>query len=273
MIHAAVTICLVPEAKNGPFVFRGALDACCAKASKLGFEAVEVFPRSAEEIDADELKQALARHHLKLAAVGTGAGWLVRKLSLTNPDTRVRGDAEKFISDIIDLAAGFGAPAIIGSMQGRIENGVSREQALSWLRNALERLGHRATTAKVPLWIEPLNRYETNVLNCVADGINLLKSLKNRNVKLLCDLFHMNIEEASIPAALRKVGKRLGHVHWADSNRHAMGFGHTEIAPVVKTLRAMGYSGLVSAEVFPWPKPDEAARQTMKSFRQCFRNP
>jgi sugar phosphate isomerase/epimerase len=185
----------------------------------------------------------------------------------------VRRDAKGFISDIINFAAGFGAPAIIGSMQGRIDNGVSREQALTWLRNALESLGQRAMAAGVPLLIEPLNRYETNVLNCVTDSINLLKSLKTRNVKLLCDLFHMNIEEPSIPEALRKVGKRLGHVHWADSNRNAIGFGHTEILPIVKTLRTIGYSGFISAEVFPWPKPDDAARQTMKSFRHCFRNP
>jgi sugar phosphate isomerase/epimerase len=224
-----------------------------------------------DQINATELKRLLARHRLKLAAVGTGAGWLVRKLSLTNPKARVRQDAEQFISAIIDFAAGFGAPAIIGSMQGRIENGVSRGQALEWLREALNRLGQRAGSAGVPLLIEPLNRYETNVLNCVTDGINILKSLKTKNVKLLCDLFHMNIEEPSIPQALLKAGKRLGHVHWADSNRQAMGFGHTETAALVKTLRALGYSGFISAEVLALPNPEDAARQTIRSFRHCFK--
>jgi len=270
MIEAAVTISLVPEAKNGPFVFRDDLASACEKAARLGFNAVEVFPRSVDEINATELKRLLARHRLKLAAVGTGAGWLVRKLSLTNPKARVRHDAEQFISAIIDFAAGFGAPAIIGSMQGRIEKDVSRAQALNWLREALNRLGRRAGSAGVPLLIEPLNRYETNVINSVADGVNILTALKAKNVKLLCDLFHMNIEEPSIPQALLKAGKRLGHVHWADSNRHAMGFGHIETAPVVKTLRSLGYSGFVSAEVLPLPSPEDAARQTLKSFRRCF---
>jgi sugar phosphate isomerase/epimerase len=74
MIEAAVTISLVPEAKNGPFVFRDDLASACEKVARLGFNAVEVFPRSVDEINATELKRLLARHRLKLAAVGTGRG-------------------------------------------------------------------------------------------------------------------------------------------------------------------------------------------------------
>src|SRR6185437_13944979 len=112
-----------------------------------------------------------------------------------------------------------------------------------------------------PLLFEPLNRYESNLVNTVADGVALLQSLKTKNVKLLCDLFHMNIEEAGIADALRAAGHLLGHVHLADSNRRAMGFGHTDMAPVARALRDIGYGGYVSGEILPLPDSDTAAQQ------------
>lgn len=270
VIQSAVTISLVPEARGGPFVFWDDLAAGCAQAAALGFDAVEIFPRSAEELDAKELRRLLDRHNLKLAAMGTGAGWVVRKLRLTDTDPTVRRNAQQFVGAVIDLAGGFGAPAIIGSMQGRAEGAVTREQALDWLRESLEQLGPRAAALGVPLFFEPLNRYETNLVRSVDEGLELLRPLRTQNVKLLCDLFHMNIEEADIAAALRRAGDKLGHVHFADSNRQAIGFGHTDAAPVAAALRDLRYGGFISAEILPLPDSATAARQTMASFRKFF---
>jgi sugar phosphate isomerase/epimerase len=89
-------------------------------------------------------------------------------------------------------------------------------------------------------------------------------------VKLLCDLFHMNLEEVSLAEALRNAGQHVGHVHFADSNRRAVGFGHTDLAPVVQALREIGYAGAVSAEILPLPDSDAAAAQTMQAYRRFF---
>lgn len=272
MIHSAITISLVEETRGGPFVFSSGLADGCARAAALGFDGVEVFPRSAEDVNAKELKQLLKAHGLKLAAMGTGAGWVVEKLRLTDPDATVRARARAFIAGIVDLAGSFDAPAIIGSMQGRWEPPVTREQAFGWLREALEQLGPRAHAHGVPLLFEPLNRYETNLVRSVAEGLEVLQPLKTRNVKLLVDLFHANLEEASIPGALRLAGDQLGHVHFADSNRHAIGFGHTDLTGVGEALSEVAYGGFVSAEILPLPDPDTAAKQTMQSFRKWFRD-
>ncbi len=272
-MRSAVTISLVPEARGGPFVFQDNLAAGCERAAALGFDAVEVFPRSPHEFDVGQLKDLLERHRLKLAAVGSGAGWVVHQLRLTDPDAETRRRAREFVAGIIDLAAGFGAPAIIGSMQGRWEGSVSRDQALGWLAEALEELAPRAASNGVPVLFEPLNRYETNLLNTVADSLAFLKKLRTQNVKLLCDLFHMNIEEVGIADALRLAGSKLGHLHFADSNRHAVGQGHSDIAPVVAALKEMRYAGYVSAEVLPAPDGETAARQTLESIRWWFPDP
>jgi sugar phosphate isomerase/epimerase len=269
-MRSAITISLVPEARGGPFVFWNDLAAGCKQAASLGFDAVEIFGRSASELDAEQITHSLGEHHLKLAAMGTGAGWLVHKLRLTDPDPTMRQRAKGFVASMIDLAGSFGAPAIIGSMQGRWDGGVSRDQALGWLTEALEELAPRAQAHGVSLLFEPLNRYETNVLNNVEDSLAFLEQLRAQNVKLLCDLFHMNIEEVNIADALRRAGPRLGHVHFADSNRRAAGFGHTDLVPLVQALRNINYTGYLSAEILPLPDSDTAARQTIASFRKWF---
>lgn len=267
-MRSAVTVSLVPEARGGPFVhWRGLADAF-ARASELGFDAVEVFPPSADGVDWGELRALVERHSLRVAAVGTGGGWVVRKLTLTHPDAAVRARALAFVSEMIDVAAEFGAPAIIGSMQGRWEGPVVRSQAIDWLGEALVQLGERAGRHGTTLLYEPLNRYETNLFNRIGEAASWLRGLGTRPVHVLADLFHMNIEEENIADAFREVGDRVGHVHFADSNRRAVGFGHTDVRPIVAALREIGYAGYLSAEIFPWPDSEGAARQTMAAFRE-----
>jgi sugar phosphate isomerase/epimerase len=157
-------------------------------------------------------------------------------------------------------------------MQGRWGDGMDRDEATFYLADALSGLGKRAAAFGVPLLYEPLNRYETNFANTLADGSHILRMLDNDNVKLLADLFHMSIEEADPAAALRAAGKDVGHVHFADSNRRPVGEGHTDMTPIVRALREIGYDGYLSAEVFPYPDPTAAARRTIESFRRYVLN-
>ena len=94
-----------------------------------------------------------------------------------------------------------------------------------------------------------------------------LRTLRSRNVRLLCDLFHMGIEEPDPADALRSAGPLVGHVHFADSNRQAIGWGHTNMVPIMAALRDIDYAGYLSAEVLPLPDSVLAARQAMESFR------
>jgi sugar phosphate isomerase/epimerase len=266
-MKSAVTVSLVPEARGGPFVYWDDLAAGCRAAAALGFDAVEVFPPGPDAIDPAALRALLDDNGLSLAAVGTGAGWVKHKLSLTSPDEVVRDKAVAFVRSVMDLAARFDAPAIIGSMQGRWEGAVTKPVALRYLGNALFKLDEHALDLGTTLLYEPLNRYETNLVNTLGDGVQLLTGIGAQRVKLLADLYHMNIEEADLADALRAAGPHVGHVHFADSNRGAAGFGHTDFAPIVAALGEIGYAGYLSAEVLPLPDSDAAARRTIETFR------
>jgi sugar phosphate isomerase/epimerase len=270
-MRSSVTISLVKEARGGPFVFWDDLAAGVHKAAALGFDGVEVFPPGPQAFPGDELRRLLDDTGLKLAAVGTGAGWVIRKLTLTHADAGRRAEARQFVRDMIDQAGPLGAPVIIGSMQGRWGDGIDKSTALGYLAEALNVLGEHAASYRVPLIFEPINRYETNMVNNLYEGgFQLLGSLSTSNVVLLADLFHMNIEEVSLADTLRAGNRGIGHVHLADSNRRPAGCGHTDFAAVAAALREIGYSGFVSAEALPYPNPDEAARLTIEAFRKHF---
>src|SRR5256885_988989 len=99
MMRSSVTISLVPEAKGGPFVFWGDVDRHCAQAAELGFDGVEIFAPSPEAFAGNGVKSHLEKHKLKLAAAGTGAGWLLHKLRLTDADVKVREKARRFVGE------------------------------------------------------------------------------------------------------------------------------------------------------------------------------
>src|SRR5262245_650139 len=270
-MKSAITISLIPEARGGPFVFWDDLERGCAHAAEIGFDAVKIFPPSADALDSEHVNKLVTSRGLKVAAVGSGAGWVKHKLRLTDPDASIRQRAREFVSRVIDLAGALGAPTIIGSMQGRWGDGVTREQAIAWLSEALEELGARAASHEMSLLYEPLNRYETNVFTRQGEAAAYLRSLRTKNVKLLCDLFHMNIEESSIADALRAAGPLVGHVHFVDSNRLAVGLGHTDMPPIMAALREIGYTGYLSGEVLPVPDSVAAAKPTMEGFQKLLR--
>ncbi|CAN5500171.1 sugar phosphate isomerase/epimerase [soil metagenome] len=271
MIRCSVTVSLVPEVRGGPFVFWDDLASVCARAKALGFDGIEIFPPSPDAINVSQVRRLLDDNGLSLAAIGTGAGWVKHKLHLALPEAEKRLQARAFIRSIIDVAGELQTPAIIGSMQGRWGDGIEQEAALAKLTDALNELGEHASRYNVPLLFEPLNRYETNMVTNIEAGLKLLDRLSTNNVRLLADLFHMNIEEANSAAALKRGGSRIGHVHFVDSNRRPAGLGHIDYAPIARALNEIGYSGFLSAEALAYPNSDEAAQQTITAFRKYFR--
>jgi sugar phosphate isomerase/epimerase len=101
--------------------------------------------------------------------------------------------------------------------------------------------------------LEALNRYETHLLRTLDDAERLRRLIDAPSVQLMADVFHMNIEEDSIPAALRAHAQHIVHVHLADSQRREPGSGHLDFDAVFEALADNGYTGALAMEFLPAP--------------------
>jgi len=112
----------------------------------------------------------------------------------------------------------------------------------------LVELADHAMKQGVQLWVEPVNRYETHLLNRLVDAATLVSPLAHPNLGIVADLFHMALEEEDISAAILEHAQFLGHVHLADSNRRLPGLGRTDFAQALGTLSKINYPGWLALE-------------------------
>lgn len=242
----------------------GDLERTLERLQALGFAGVELAIRDPAAVPVGRLKPLLERHGLQVPAIGTGQAWVDEGLSLTHPDPAVRAAALARLEGHLQLAAEWGALVIVGLIRGRLMEGVPRAQALAWLAEALARLADRAAAEGVRLALEPINRSETDLLNTTAEALAVVEALGRPNVGILWDTFHASIEEADPPGAIAQAGGRLFHVHIADANRRAPGWGPLDFDPILRALRGIGYAGWLSAEVQPQPSLEEAMAQVAR---------
>ena len=146
------------------------------------------------------------------------------------------------------------------------EDALITQLLLAMLGDVTERAGGSAA-----IFLEPLNRYEATYLNTVGRAAELCCAADHPRIQLMADLFHMNIEEADIPASLRAVAPHLGHVHLADSQRWLPGHGHTDFVGAFRALREIEFDGWLALECMPTPgDPLENMRACVEYLRRCW---
>jgi D-psicose/D-tagatose/L-ribulose 3-epimerase len=144
----------------------------------------------------------------------------------------------------------FGSPLVFA---GRAPAPVAEELRLSriaWTIEALSSAGQYAAQAGVVLAVEPLNRFETDVLNTTRQGIELIDQVGLGSVGLLLDTFHMNMEDDDIAVAIRAAGKRVVHFQANENHRGFIGRGHLDWKAIAHALAAIDYAGPITLEPF-----------------------
>jgi sugar phosphate isomerase/epimerase len=256
-------------ARFNAVAFKGDFEVNVAKIAAWGYNGVELAIRDPKLVDADALLSVVNQHGLEVPAIGTGQAWGEEGLSFTDPDPDVRTAAIQRVYDHMPFAAQTGAVIIIGLLRGIVKPGVKHEQAYAWLVEALQRCSAVAAPHGVRLVLEPINRYETTLINNVDQGLTLIEAVGADNFGLLLDTFHMNIEEPKIEDSIRTAGDRIFHFHVADSNRWYPGAGHVDFGSVMATLREVGYAGYVSVEAMPMPDADTCAERAIANLRMA----
>jgi sugar phosphate isomerase/epimerase len=247
--------------------FKGDLEANLECIAGLGYDGVELAIRDPRLVDLNELERLIRRHNLAVPAVGTGQAWGEEGLSFADPDPSVRRAAIERVKSHVPVAARFNAVIIIGLVRGIVKTGVNHAQAMDWLIQALRECSLAAKPFSIRLALEPINRYETTLVNNAAQGLELIERVGADNFGLLLDTFHMNIEEPNIQDSIRQTGDRIFHFHVADSNRWHPGAGHLDFRSILEVLFDIGYTGFVSGEFMPVPDAATGAQKAIEYLR------
>ena len=247
---------------------KGDFEANVARIAGWGYDGVELAIRDPALVDAGELERIISLNGLRVPAIGTGQAWGEERLSFTSDDPAVRSAAIERILSHIPLAARFDALVILGLIRGITPKGQTHAQSMGYLVDALQQCAARAYSQGVRFALEPLNRYETDLIHTVTEGLELLEMVGADNFGLLLDTFHMNIEEPVIEESIRLCGRHIFHFHVADSNRWRPGAGHLDFRSILNALFDTGYQGYVSGEFMPKPDADTSARENIAYLRQ-----
>jgi len=248
----------------------GTFEEHSAKAARLGADGVELMTDSPRELDAAGMSAGVAREGLQVAAISSGALAFTQGITLLHADVQVAATARQRLYQLIDFAAALQAPLVtIGSFRGRLAS-VPEADGRGILAAILCEAAGYAQPRGVRLTLEPLNRYESDLVATAGQGLEFCAQVDHPAFGLLLDTYHVNIEESSWTAPFRQVmaAGKLFHVHLGDNNRLPPGGGLIDFPQIIAALREIGYAGYLSAELLGKPDPDAAAAQTIAYMRR-----
>lgn len=227
-----------------------------AKMREHGFDFVELLVPEIGELDIRETKKALDDAGLGVVL----AARVNLQRNLASADAEAHRAGIEYLKYTVDCAAGLGAKIVGGPLTGNplvfagrpplpveeTERLARKDRCVRGLKEA----GDYAGKAGVLLAVEPLNRFESDVLCTTQQAMELLDAVDNPAVKLMLDTFHMHMEESSIAEAILVAGGRLVHFQANENHRGFPGTGMTDWVEVCRALHAVGYKGPVSLEPF-----------------------
>jgi D-psicose/D-tagatose/L-ribulose 3-epimerase len=216
-----------------------------------GFDVLELPVEHPDDWDPALAARVLADHGLGASVslvMGDGR-------ELVAADATTVRSTQDYLRRVVDAAATVGAPVIGGPAYAsvgrtwRLSPG-EREAAYDELAENLAPVVEHATAAGVVVGLEPLNRYETSLVNTVDQGLEVVRRLPAEGIGLMLDVYHMNIEETDLPAAVARAGDRIAHVQVCGNDRGAPGTDHLDWPALLAALDDAGYDGPLVIESF-----------------------
>lgn len=237
--------------------------------SKLGYEGVELAIRDPKQIKIKRIEIALNKNNLELCAIGSGQAYVDDGLALSSLRDDIRSMAIDRLKEYIDLARIFNTRVIIGLIRGKKEIEGYDSKFNDNLYDSFRYICDYASSKNVIIAVEPINRYETDFFNTVDETIRFIKKFKCKNLRILLDTFHMNIEEKNFITPIQKAKNYLSHFHIADSNRRYPGEGHIDFSMIIEELKKIGYGGYLSGEILPIPDFNTCAKKYLINMKRC----
>ena len=201
--------------------------AACRAAAEVGFDLIEVLM-----FDPYGLDIALTARAVKEAGIGLRLGMALGPASdISSDDAAIAARGEATVGRALEIAAELGAPAVSGITYAAFNSYTAPQTKAQRDRvvASLSRLDARAGELGVKLGLEPVNRYESYMVNTLDQAAALIRDASGSNMFIHMDTFHMNVEEGDIAAAIQRNASLLGYAHVADSNRGYLCSGHCDL--------------------------------------------
>nr|WP_272214549.1 sugar phosphate isomerase/epimerase [Marinicella sp. W31]MDC2880170.1 sugar phosphate isomerase/epimerase [Marinicella sp. W31] len=221
------------------------------KISRMGFDVLEVALDDADLIDARLLRKVAADNGLAITVCG--AFGPTRDIASDDPAIRTNG--ANYIRSSIGFAEAVGSTLFCGPVYSavgktRLVPDVEKKREWAWCVETLQDIAGVALDAGVTVGVEPLNRFESDMVNLTEQALALIDDVGSSAYGFHIDTFHANIEEKSIPEAIRAAGERLVHVHACENDRGIPGSGHQDWKGIRDALVEIGYDGALVIESF-----------------------
>lgn len=245
-----------PDVSGRVLAWQGDLDVIAPSLAELGYSGVELFVRDPAAIAVEAVAATLARARLEVAAIGTGPIAVEDRLTFTDPQPERRAAALARARAVVDLAAHLRSQVNIGKLRGTVGHA---PDAAAWRDEAFLALEEHARRRGVILTLEPQHRGIIDNLTTTEAGVAWIRTHARPNLQLMLDSYHMDLEDASVPAALRLAQPHLRHIHLSDSDRRVPGQGRIPFADFIRTLRELGYDRFATVEINQVPDSPGAA--------------
>lgn len=221
------------------------------KIAGMGFDIVEIAVEDPAHIDTKKIGEALQKYNLKAAICGAFGP----SRDLTHEDTTVQKNGLSYIAACLDICAELGVPFFGGPMysavgKARMVPAEQRKREWDLAVDNLRLVCDMAADKGLQIALEPLNRFESDLVNNAADVTRLVRDINHSAARIMLDSFHMSIEERDVESAIIEVGKDLIHLQVSENYRGTPGTGQTPWAAYRKGLEAIKYNGIVSIESF-----------------------
>ena len=263
--------CAEGSYKNSPFLMQG--DTFCSYVKHIaeaGAQGMELQLPDPEQFD-EGLLEICKRYQIQITSLATGLS-VDEGLSLSADNTEIRRQTIERMHRYIDLASRINKNTIvlIGLLIGRCAQASSREVYLENLSSSLRDIVRYAQEKQIVICIEPINHYDSDILNTWKDMADFLDHSGCSAIKLAMDLYHMRMEEKDILDTIRRFSNRIGSVQMMDDNRLAPGFGCLRFEAIVETVLAAGYDGPITIECLPRPDRETALKQSVQFYQKYF---
>ncbi|MEA5003624.1 MAG: sugar phosphate isomerase/epimerase family protein [Christensenella sp.] len=222
------------------------------KAKDLGFDIYEIAVEDFSFIDVNKICDAKQQTGIDLSSM---CGAFGEKNDISSENSEYRKAGVQYLRDLVDLAVAIDAKVVAGPMyasvgKARMTTPSEKAQQWSWAVENMKIAADYAGENGVRLAIEPLNRFETDFINTVEQGLELIDRIGTDNIGFLLDTFHMNIEESNIPAAIRAAKGKIFDFHTCSNTRGTPGEDNFDWTAISDAIADAGYDDYCTIESF-----------------------